>query len=283
MTIRGSWLLCGALVVVPWLSSCGGEAKPLDVVARVGNAVLTRDDLRAALPLGLATTDPQRAHDARRQLVEQWIQRELLYQEALDRDLDQQARLRDLIAAAERDLLAAALIDLEFGSRETQIDDSSIERYYTEHIADFQRAAGELRARHILLASQRDANARLQALQRGESFEALAGEHSLDPDTRFRGGDLGFFSEEMDPALWAACENLPLDKVSKPIHTVYGYHLFQVLEHEEPGTVRGLLQVRDQIIEALARQHQERQLDSLLTQLRRKHKWSIEAASVDSL
>ena len=35
------------------------------------------------------------------------------------------------------------------------------------------------------------------------------------------------------PSLWAACQGLPLKRISEPVQTEYGHHLIQVLEHCE--------------------------------------------------
>lgn len=277
-----SQLLLVMLLLVSGLGGCTRTPEPEDVVARVGNAVLSESDLRAALPVGRMPGGPGHAADARRQLIERWVDRELLYQEALARGMHRQPRLRTLIEEAERDLLAAALLDAEFGGQESDIEETDIQRYYQENRADFQRASSEIRARHILLASRRDANARLQALQRSASFEELATEFSLDPDTRFRGGDLGYFSQEEEPVLWAACENLPMNEVSQPIRTDYGYHLIEVLDRQEAGTLRELEQIRDRILEALVRQRQQEQLNRLLHRLREQHQWSMAPEPTDN-
>ncbi len=277
-----SQLLLVMLLLVSGLGGCTRTPEPEDVVARVGNAVLSESDLRAALPVGSMLGGPGHAADARRQLIERWVDRELLYQEALARGMHRQPRLRTLIEEAERDLLAAALLDAEFGGQEADIEETDVQRYYHENRADFQRASSEVRARHILLASRRDANARLQALQRSASFEELAGEFSLDPDTRFRGGDLGYFSQEEEPVLWAACEDLSLYEVSQPIRTDYGYHLIEVLDRQEAGTVREIEQIRDRIVEALVRQRQQEQLNRLLHRLREQHQWSMAPEPTDN-
>ena len=163
------------------------------------------------------------------------MRQELLYQEALTRKLDQQARLKMLLEQTRRDLLVAALLDDEFSSQELDFSEDDILRYYDVHQDQFQRAIPEVKARHILLSSQREANARRQALQRGEKFTDVAHEHSLDVDTRYQSGDLGYFSEVDEPTLWAATRELPLNRVSKSIRTEYGYHLIQILDRQEAG------------------------------------------------
>jgi len=250
-------------------------------IARVGDAQLSAEELEGRLPIGI---DGQHAAAGRSELIEKWIHQELLYQEALRRKLDRQARVEQLLEQARRDLLTAVLLDVELSGQEVRVDEVSIAAYYQENIAAFQRIQSEIRVRHILLASQRDANARYQALQRGESFTQQASEHSLDLETRFGGGDLGYFSEDQDPILWEACQDLPLEAVSPPIRTQYGHHLFQVLDRQEAGTIRQLEQVRDQVIEELVRERHRQQYDQLLARLKTEHKWSVvEPVRADSL
>lgn len=203
------------------------------------------------------------------------MRQELLYREALTRELDQQARLKMLLEQTRRDLLVAALLDAEFSREELAFSEDDIRRYYDTNQHQFQRPWSEAKARHILLASQRNANARRQALQRGESFADVAREHSLDVDTRYQGGDLGYFSELDEPTLWGATRDLPLNRVSKPIRTEYGYHLIQILERPEAGTVRDLEQVRTDIIEALVRERHKAKLDQLVEQLKNTADWAV--------
>ena len=206
------------------------------------------------------------------------MREELLYQEALARGIHQQTRLKTLLAQMRRDLLVAALLDAEFQDHELAFSEAAIRRYYDAHQADFQRLRPEVKARHILLTNQREANARRQTLlQRGERFSEVARKYSHDDATRNEGGELGYFSEVENPVLWAACQELPLKRISAPVQTEYGYHLIQVLEHCEVGTVRDLTQVRSQIVEALVRQHHQSQLDQLVAKLKNSADWAIAA------
>jgi len=264
-----------ALALVLLLVACEDSSAPQRAIAQVGDAALTEADLGAKLPLGI---DPDHADGERARLLEGWVQQELLYQEALRRDLHRQPRLQTLLERARRDLLIAALLDAEFAGQETAIDEAAIEAYYQEGAGQFQRPLPEIRARHILLASQRDANAKRRLLKQNTPFEQVAADHSIDPDTRFQGGDLGYFSEDLDPILWEACQDLPLNQVSKPVRTEYGYHLVEVLDRQETGTLRDLAQVRQQVVEGLVRQRHQEQLDRLIGQLKVAHPWSIAAA-----
>ena len=206
------------------------------------------------------------------------MRQELLYQAALARGLHQQERLKTLLAQMRRDLLVAALLDAEFQDRELAFSEAAIRRYHDEHQADFRRPHPEIKARHILSTSEREANARRQTLlQRGESFAEVARKYSHDASTRNKGGELGYFFATENPVLWAACQDLPLKRISDPIYTEYGYHLIQILERCEAGTVRDLTQVRSQIVEALVIEHHQSQLDQLVAKLKNSTDWAIAA------
>ncbi len=98
-----------------------------------------------------------------------------------------------------------------------------------------------IRARHILLqAPEGDAAARERArqealalkrqLEQGADFATLAREHSDDPGSANRGGDLGWFGHGrmVEPFEKAAFE-APLGRVVGPVETRFGYHLIQVI------------------------------------------------------
>ncbi len=64
------------------LPGCGPEREEGPVVARVGDAALTVAQLDNQIP------DSDMAEAQRRLFVENWVRRELLYQEALAREVD---------------------------------------------------------------------------------------------------------------------------------------------------------------------------------------------------
>ncbi|MBI2503663.1 MAG: peptidyl-prolyl cis-trans isomerase [Candidatus Latescibacteria bacterium] len=261
------------LTCICMLTSCSANQEQEGVVARVEEAVLTVADLENLLPaeLGVGQGPAERAR-----FVEQWVEQQLLYQEALNRRLDQQPRTQQLLEQARRDLLVAALLNAEFEGQDTQVSEASIQQYYAENREDFRRAKPELRALHLLLATENDAAAKRQALRNGASFEELARLHSLDQETKVQGGDLGYFSADDNPALWEACRGLPFKTLSAPIQTQYGYHLIQVLDRQEAGTIKELDQVRPQIVDTLVRQDYRQRLAELLVRLKRSRKWAID-------
>ncbi len=97
-----------------------------------------------------------------------------------------------------------------------------------------------IRARHILIrAPEGDAEARRQARQealelkrqlaQGADFATLAREHSDDPGSARRGGDLGWFGRgRMVKPFEEAAFSAPIGRVIGPVETRFGYHLIEV-------------------------------------------------------
>jgi peptidyl-prolyl cis-trans isomerase C len=254
------------------LSACGGTRDQDAVVARVGDATLTQADLESQLSTDV---DPNLAPTERLDFVEKWVQKELLYQEALARKLDQNPQVRHLLEQSRRDVLVGTLLTSEFEGQEVPISESAVQEYYEQHRSEFVRNQPQIHARHILLGSLRDANAALQALNQGRPFEEVARLHSLDQETQLEGGDLGYFSVESNAVMWELCQSLPLQLVSRPMQSPQGYHLIQVLDRQELGSLQELEQARPQIVETLVHRKYQERLDQLITRLKAARKWAI--------
>lgn len=97
--------------------------------------------------------------------------------------------------------------------------------------------------RHILIKtnevlSDDDARKKLLALkariEAGDDFAALARGHSDDKGSAIKGGDLGFVQPgALVPEFEEAMNHLEINRISDPVQTQYGWHLIQVLEHQE--------------------------------------------------
>jgi parvulin-like peptidyl-prolyl isomerase len=68
-------------------------------------------------------------------------------------------------------------------------------------------------------------------LQRGETLGQLAAEASEDEATKWRGGDLGFFSSSrMPPEFVEAVEKLAVGRRSDPFRSHLGFHIVELTE-----------------------------------------------------
>ncbi|MBU2610144.1 MAG: peptidylprolyl isomerase [Chloroflexi bacterium] len=102
-------------------------------------------------------------------------------------------------------------------------------------------------ARHILLADEAAAQVVLNQLSNGADWQTLAAENSTDSGTKDSGGDLGWFGRgRMIAEFENAAFDLPIGKISQPVQSDFGWHIIQVLGHENrPLTEAEYQQLRD--------------------------------------
>lgn len=88
----------------------------------------------------------------------------------------------------------------------------------------------EVRASHILVSTEDEANKLREEIINGKDFAAVAAEYSNCPSGA-AGGDLGFFGKGMmvKPFEDAAFE-LEVGEISKPVQTQFGWHLIVVTD-----------------------------------------------------
>ncbi|MGZ9225340.1 MAG: peptidylprolyl isomerase [Anaerolineales bacterium] len=100
--------------------------------------------------------------------------------------------------------------------------------------ADTPRAEEQVWARHILVADEGKAATVMALLNNGSDFGELAKEFSTDTGSGARGGDLGWFGKgAMVAEFEGAAFSLEIGEISEPIKSEFGYHIIQVLGHEQ--------------------------------------------------
>ena len=83
----------------------------------------------------------------------------------------------------------------------------------------------EIKASHILVQTEEDANKIYYEIKSGISFAKAAKEYSLCP-SGYNGGDLGYFGRGMMVKPFEdAAFDLEVGEISKPVQTQFGWHL----------------------------------------------------------
>lgn len=87
----------------------------------------------------------------------------------------------------------------------------------------------EIRASHILVKTEKEAQDLYNEIKNGKDFAQAAQENSLCPSGQ-NGGDLGFFGKGMmvrpfEDAAFALDE---IGEISQPVETQFGWHLIQL-------------------------------------------------------
>lgn len=158
-----------------------------------------------------------------------------------DEDLEKEYKANSK-AYMTKEMLKVDYIELNIETLKTGIalTEDEIRAYY-EQVKEELITLESRQTSHILLQLDEDANEQLveekrqlaislkEKLNAGESFAALAKEHSQDPASANEGGDLGDVEkgamvEPFEKALFA----LDVGDISDPIRTTFGWHIIQL-------------------------------------------------------
>lgn len=236
------------------------------------------------------------AADIKETLVKQLIDRELVRQEATRRKIVVgDAMVEDRITTIKRDFKEKGAFEQALQNnqmtvdafkeriretllvetvskavnKESQISETAIQRYYEKNKELFRRPE-EVNARHILVKDEKSAKDILRKLKANEPFTGLAMVYSLDPGSKSRGGELGYFTRgQMVPEFEKVAFALKYRAVSKPVKTQFGYHIIQGGELR-PARILPLNNVREDIKERILRENSQQAYQRWLTERRAK-------------
>ncbi|MFZ9708911.1 MAG: peptidyl-prolyl cis-trans isomerase [Steroidobacteraceae bacterium] len=126
------------------------------------------------------------------------------------------------------------------------ITEADLQSRYAEN-KDRYASAERRQARHILVASQKEAEGLLKRAQAGEDFLALARQFSKDTGSAASGGDLGLAEKSTFVGPFAeAVFAMKVGELRGPVKTEFGFHVIR-LEAIEAGRVRAYEEVRAEL------------------------------------
>ncbi|MFN0024659.1 MAG: peptidylprolyl isomerase [Parvularculaceae bacterium] len=200
------------------------------IVARVDGRFVHLSDVEAAakasghlLEEETLTVDAAFARD----LVSTHVEQRLLAKSALEEGQHRSKTVAARLNAARDRILAAAFMKSRV---EASVTPERIRRLYDSQV-DVTRLGDEVKARHILVATEADADAIIAALAAGGDFGAYARARSLDRATAPLGGEIGWFTKEMmAPGLAAVAFSTPVGAIAVPFQSEFGWHVLEVLD-----------------------------------------------------
>jgi len=226
------------------------KAKPDPVVARVDGAVIRLSHLQAAraqLDRRLQNVPMARIY---RPLLEQVIQQKLLANAGRKDNLHNDPQIKSQMVLIEDRLIQSVYMSKKIRS---SITNEAVNKRYQSYLKT-QKTGEEVRARHILLKTEEEANKVVAALKKGADFAKLAREKSTGP-SKVQGGDLGWFAKgEMVPEFDKVVFKLKKGEYTKkPVRTQFGWHVIKV-EGKREKAPPSLESVRNQLARTMARE-----------------------------
>ncbi len=161
----------------------------------------------------------------REQIINELVNRELLYQDALKKGIDKDPQVQFAIEQMKRNILIQGNV-ARLG-REHPISDADVKKEYDNAVKAMN--VNEFKARHILLKSEDEAKAVIKELEKGAVFSDVAKAKSIGPSGK-DGGDLGWFkADQMVPEFANAVKQLKKGEYTKtPVKTQFGWHVIKL-------------------------------------------------------
>ena len=212
--------------LVLWSSQAYPEDKPPpdDVVVVVNGETLTRTDFAVFVAMRTGqraqdTTNPQQLKG----LLDEYINRELIYQDAVRRGFDKAPEVAAALENQTRNTIASYAVRRLISA---PIPENQLKAVYDKQMSKPTR---EYKARHILVRTEQDARDIINELRSGADFSKLAQEKSLDNSAK-DGGNLGWFApSQVVPPFAKAVMALDEGKYTvQPVETRYGWHVIRL-------------------------------------------------------
>jgi peptidyl-prolyl cis-trans isomerase C len=263
---------------VSQLESRAGRTVPPDQRDRVFRGVLDQLIAYRLLAQESATRNiavPDSDVEARAAEIRGQFPSDQVFQQTLEQQHMTEAEFRDDV---RQGLRITGLIDAELSAR-APVTAEQVNQFYASN--SFQQGE-RVRASHILIAVPENADAAtkdaartkateiLTQVKGGADFAELAKQHSQDPGSGPRGGDLDYFERgQMVGQFEEAAFALASGQTSELVETRFGYHIIKVVDKQAARTIP-LEEVRGRIEEYLRDQNREKQTQVFIDALRTK-------------
>ncbi len=264
-----------AIIGIIVLFVCGcHSSKPKQagkVIASVGDGTLTLEQLVDAIPPSIQS---KISKEQVNNYLQQWAEMELIYRDALRLGMDENENFLSKLEQARRELLFQQYVDKYLSENETVTDEEAL-GYYNDNKDNYQIEDDEIRALQIFVASSAEANNAYQRISRGEDFEAVAREVSIDFIDNQR-IDLGYFNkDEIVPDLSNRIFNASVGTLTRPMQSEFGYHIFKIIDRHERGRIKEFEEVKDQIVARLKSVKRNEKYTDLILKLRNKTNYNF--------
>jgi peptidyl-prolyl cis-trans isomerase C len=251
----------------------GAVKKEGKTLAEVNGAVITVEDFKTEVDNLPPYLKPMaQTPEGKKELLDSMIVRELVLEQAkkdgVDKSKEVVARMEDL----KKRVVVEAFLKKKI-EQEVKISDADMKKFYDQNKDKF-KTTEQVRASHILVKTEKDAQDILAQLKKGASFEELAKKNSTDA-TAAKGGDLGWFSKgSMVPEFEKTVFSLKEGELSGIVKTPYGFHIIK-LTGKRPAGIRSFDEVKDQIKTAMLPNMQQEVFQKLKENLKKTAKISV--------
>lgn len=258
-------------------------AKDSSILAEVNGVKITESDFNEEINSVPASYRGMISAN-KNKFLDDLILQELLYQEAVKKNLDKDTDVAKALERLKKKVLAQKLLEKDVIEL-TKVSEEDIKKNYEEN-KDAYKEPEQVNAAHILVrvkegVSEKEdketlakAEGLLKKIKEGADFSQLAKDNSDCPSSS-KGGELGYFSRgQMVPEFEDAAFKLKVGEVSGIVKTKFGYHIIKILDKKE-AKQKEFAEVKEEIEQKLTKEKQKSAFDSYTKDLKAKAKITI--------
>ena len=230
--------------VLLMLSGCRQQEQEKDIIAQVGNEALSLTELSDEIPYQIQSS--LKESDIKEYVI-RWINKEVLYQEALRLKLDDRPDFQQEVNKLKKELLINKLLEVNIDSKPVTVSDEEIQKFYDQNGEEFLLNDEVVHCYHILLNNRQEADDIRSRLTQGVPFDQVIA--AMNPDSlKFKNWDLGYFTkEQILPEISKIVFSLPVGSYTTPIKSDFGYHVLKVVDKRTKGQNKDLSEVSEEI------------------------------------
>jgi parvulin-like peptidyl-prolyl isomerase len=236
------------------------------VIARVGKAVLTVDDLNNSIP---PEYSDKITGEQRKNYVQQWIDTELLYQTALREKIHKDREIQERLEKMKKDLLGAEVINrYSLKTPQLKISEEAIINYYEQHKDSFIRGADVIKYQEIIVQDLKT-GWKVRNAVKPNNFSELASQYSIVPIKDAR--NVPYVpTNSLPPEISDLLVRIRINGTTSPIQLSDGVHIFRIVDKKMAGETCLLEEVKEEIVSILSTQAQKKNIEKLHAELRTK-------------
>ncbi|MDI6839977.1 MAG: peptidylprolyl isomerase [bacterium] len=253
-------------VFIPFLFLAGCRKEKGKVLAKVGKTIFTEEEFYLMIPPQyISMLTPAQ----KKEILKNWIDTELLYQEALKEKIDKESQVKSRIYEMGREIIANEFLE-RYITKMGGVDDSEVIAYFERHKEEYNT---ERQVAQIVVRDESHVYEIIEKLNEGKPFSKLAAQYSIDPSSK-NGGLVGYIRRgdmpnlpEFEDAVYSIKE---VGAISEPIRTVYGYHIVKLLDIRKTDKEVDYENIKDNIRNLLILSKQKKIVSDLLVKLRKE-------------
>ena len=249
------------------------QPKGGQTLAEVNGGVITTADFKKEVETLPPYLRPMaETPEGKKELLDTMIIREIIMQQAKKDGLDKSKEVTDKLEELKKRVIVEAFLKKKVETQ-TAITDADLQKFYDQN-KDKLKTGEQVRASHILVKSEAEAQDILGQVKKGGNFEQLASKYSIDA-AKAKGGDLGWFGKgSMIPEFEKVAFGMKEGEISGIVKTQFGYHIIK-LTGKRPAGIPPFAEVKEQLKAKLLPEKQQEVFQKLKDELKKSAKYSI--------